>query len=73
MSVTPAPRDEFRPPLGELIPLLAVVLVVAAIGFTSWFWLAQDDSLLDLMPLYVLAALFCIDMVLLRTRLHSKS
>jgi len=72
MSVTPAPLDEFRP-LGEVIPLLAAVLAVGAVGFTSWFWLTQDDSLFDLMPLYVLAALFCIDMVLLRNRLHNKS
>lgn len=73
MSVTPAPLDDFRPSLGKVIPLLAAVLVVAAVGFTSWFWLTQDDSLFDLMPLYVLAVLFCIDMVFLRTRLHNKS
>lgn len=73
MSVTPAPLDDFRPPLGEAIPLLAVVLVVAVTGFTSWFWLTQDESLFDLLPLYGLAALFCIDMILLRNRLHSRS
>lgn len=72
MSVTPAPLNEFRP-LGEVIPLLAAALVMAAVGFTSWFWLTQDDSLFDLMPLYLLAALFCIDMILLKNRLHNKS
>ena len=73
MSITPAPLDEFRPLLGNAVPLLAVGLVVVAVGFTSWFWLTQDDSLFDLMPLYVLAALFCIDLILLRNRLHNRS
>ena len=73
MSVTPAPLDDFRPSLGEVIPLLAVGLVIAVTGFTSWFWLIEDDSLFDLLPLYVLAALFCIDMVFLRNRLHNRS
>ena len=75
MSATPAPRPELpqRPILGETTPLLAAVLVLAFVGFTSWFWQSEDGDLLDLAPLYILAALFCIDMIFLRNRLHNKS
>ncbi len=75
MSVTMAPPGNFEPPraLNEVIPLLAAALVLAVVGFTTWFWLAEDVGLLALSPLYLAAALFCADMVLLSRRLHARS
>ncbi len=74
MSVTPAPQDQFQQPqLGEAIPVLAAGLVLAAVAFTSWFWLSQDDGLISLLPLYLAAAFFCVDMAFLRKSLRAKS
>ena len=74
MSVTPAPQDDFRQPhLGAAIPILAAALVLVFVAFTSWFWLAQNQSLLPLIPLYAAAAFFCIDMVFLARRLLARS
>jgi len=70
-----APRHAFQQShlMGEATPILAAILVLAFVAFTSWFWLDQDDGLLSLMPLYAVAAFFCIDMVFLRRRLHTRS
>ena len=57
--------------MGEATPIFAMVLVLAVVGFISWFWLNQDAGLLILVPLYVAAAIFCFDMMLLRKRLHN--
>ena len=59
--------------MGEIIPLLAVALVLAFVGLTSWFWQDENDDLLGLLPLYIAALLFCVDMIFLRRRLHAKS
>ena len=59
--------------MGEATPIVAVALVLVFVAFTSWFWLTQNDSLLDLLPLYLPAAFFCVDMIFLRKRLRKKS
>lgn len=59
--------------MGEVTPILAALLALAAVAFTSWFWLVEDQGLLSLAPLYVAVAFFCIDMALLRRRLRTKS
>jgi hypothetical protein len=59
--------------IGEVTPILAAFLALAAVAFTSWFWLAEDQGLLSLAPLYVTAAFFCVDMAFLRRRLRTKS
>jgi len=59
--------------MGEVTPILAALLALAAVAFTSWFWLVEDQGLLSLAPLYVAVAFFCVDMVLLRRRLRTKS
>jgi hypothetical protein len=75
MSATPAPNSEFpqRPILGRAIPLLAAVVVLSFVGFTAWFWQSDNEDLLDLTPLYLVALFFCVDMVFLRKRLRNKS
>ena len=75
MSVTTVPHPEFQPPraLGHLVPLMAAALVLAVVGFITWFWLAQGYSPLTLLLLYVPAAFFCVDMILLSRRLRAKS
>ena len=74
MSVTSAPPPEFprRPILRKTTPLLAAVVVLAFVSFTSWFWQSEDGDLFDLAPIYVLTALFCVDMIFLRNRLRRK-
>jgi hypothetical protein len=59
--------------MGEAMPILATLLALAAVAFTSWFWLAEDEELLSLAPLYIAAAFFCVDMAFLRRRLRTKS
>jgi hypothetical protein len=59
--------------MGQAAPIAAVALVLVFVAFTSWFWLTQNDSLLDLLPLYLPAAFFCVDMIFLRRRLRKKS
>jgi len=59
--------------MGEVMPILAALLALAAVAFTSWFWLAEDQGLLSLAPLYVTAVFFCVDMAFLRRRLRTKS
>ena len=68
-------HNEFPQPrmMAEVTPILAAVLALAAVGFTSWFWLAEDQGLLSLAPLYVAAVFFCVDMAFLRRRLRIKS
>ena len=59
--------------MGEVMPILAALLALAAVAFTYWFWLAEDQGLLSLAPLYVTAVFFCVDMAFLRRRLRTKS
>ena len=75
MSVTPAPHNEFHRPhlMGQATPIVAVALVLVCVAFTSWFWLTENDNLLDLVPLYLPAAFFCVDMIFLRKRLRKNS
>jgi hypothetical protein len=69
------PESDFRqsPMMGETTPILAAAVALAFVGFTSWFWQDQGGNLIDLMPLYLPAAFFCVDMVFLRKRLRNQS
>jgi NADH:ubiquinone oxidoreductase subunit K len=75
MGIKSASKPAFAEPrtVREAVPLVAAATVLAAVGFTSWFWQTQDDSLFNLLPLYVAAAFFCVDMALLTKHLRAKA
>jgi hypothetical protein len=52
-------------------PILAAMVAVVFVAFTTWFWTAysDDNSLAELSPLYLIVLLFCLDMFLLARKL----